>query len=250
MRDIGKNIKSLREEKGLTQDELAEKLFVTRQTVSNYETGRSRPDVEMIVKIAEVLGTDANTVIYGPEPQQLQWEKRKLAVGLALSLVLAVLWFWLKPVFQAHKQSTYDTVPLVLLHILDFSALLMTLGWTAMQGSHVYLGAKKPKEEKARWLRRGTLMILGLWFVLVAPMLVDMVRLDLTRWLWVTAENFTSYSSADFVLTEPLRSIVWNPVSSALLWGNLNLWGLFPFIGAGLWLGGFPRQKTEENRPE
>jgi len=43
------------------------------------------------------------------------------------------------------------------------------------------------------------------------------------------------------VLPEPLRSIVWNPVSSALLWGNLNLWGLFPFIGAGLWLGGFPK---------
>ena len=184
MRDIGKNIKSLREEKNLTQDELAEKLFVTRQTVSNYETGRSRPDVEMIVKIAEVLGTDANRVIYGAEPEQMQWEKRKLAVGLALSLVLAVLWFWLKPIFQAHKQTTYDTVPLVLLHILDFSALLMTLGWTAMQGSHVYLGTKKPKEEQVRWLRRGTLMILGLWFALMLPMLVDMVRLDVTRWLW------------------------------------------------------------------
>lgn len=41
MRDIGKNIKYLREEKHLTQDQLAERLFVTRQTVSNYETGDS-----------------------------------------------------------------------------------------------------------------------------------------------------------------------------------------------------------------
>lgn len=41
MRDIGKNIKALRERKCLTQDQLAEKLFVTRQTVSNYETGDS-----------------------------------------------------------------------------------------------------------------------------------------------------------------------------------------------------------------
>jgi len=38
MRDIGKNIKLLREERNMTQDELAERLFVTRQTVSNYET--------------------------------------------------------------------------------------------------------------------------------------------------------------------------------------------------------------------
>ena len=62
MRDIGKNIKAFREWKCLTQDQLAEKLFVTRQTVSNYETGRSRPDIEMLTKIADVLDVDANTV--------------------------------------------------------------------------------------------------------------------------------------------------------------------------------------------
>lgn len=45
MRDIGKNIRTLREKKGMTQEELAQALFVTRQTVSNYETGRSRPDI-------------------------------------------------------------------------------------------------------------------------------------------------------------------------------------------------------------
>ena len=42
MRDIGKNIRDLRIEKNLTQDQLAEKLFVTRQTVSNYENGVSQ----------------------------------------------------------------------------------------------------------------------------------------------------------------------------------------------------------------
>ena len=63
MRDIGKNIKHLREVNKLSQEQLAEKLFVTRQTISNYETSRSRPDVEMLQKIAEVLDTDVNTVI-------------------------------------------------------------------------------------------------------------------------------------------------------------------------------------------
>ena len=42
MRDIGKNMRSARIRKKMTQDELAEKLFVTRQTVSNYETGVSQ----------------------------------------------------------------------------------------------------------------------------------------------------------------------------------------------------------------
>ena len=52
MRDIGKNLKQLREQKGLKQEQLAELLFVTRQTVSNYENGRSRPDIETLMKIA------------------------------------------------------------------------------------------------------------------------------------------------------------------------------------------------------
>ena len=66
MRDIGKNIRDLRQQSRLTQDELAERLFVTRQTISNYENGRTRPDVDQILRLAEVFGTDANAVLYGP----------------------------------------------------------------------------------------------------------------------------------------------------------------------------------------
>lgn len=42
MANVGKNIRNLRTQKKLTQDELAEKLFVSRQTVSNYENGVSQ----------------------------------------------------------------------------------------------------------------------------------------------------------------------------------------------------------------
>ena len=55
MRDIGKNIRDLRKRQNMTQDELAARLFVTRQTVSNYENGRTRPDVEQILRLAEIF---------------------------------------------------------------------------------------------------------------------------------------------------------------------------------------------------
>ena len=42
MREIGKNIKDIRESKQMTQEDLAAKLFVSRQTISNYETGVSQ----------------------------------------------------------------------------------------------------------------------------------------------------------------------------------------------------------------
>lgn len=51
------NIKRLRKEKGFSQEELAEKLNVVRQTVSKWENGLSVPDTEMLINIANVLDT-------------------------------------------------------------------------------------------------------------------------------------------------------------------------------------------------
>ena len=53
MRDIGKNIRDLRERAKLTQDALAEQLCTTRQTISNYERGKTRPDVDTAIKLIE-----------------------------------------------------------------------------------------------------------------------------------------------------------------------------------------------------
>ena len=47
---IGNNIKRLREINNMSQDELADKLFCTRQTISNYERGISEPDIDTIKK--------------------------------------------------------------------------------------------------------------------------------------------------------------------------------------------------------
>lgn len=94
MRDIGKNIKALREKKGMTQEALAEALFVTRQTVSNYENGRSRPDLDMLVKIADVLDADVNQVLYGlPADQDRRRTVIRLGVGCLILLVLEVVLF-------------------------------------------------------------------------------------------------------------------------------------------------------------
>lgn len=63
MTQLGNSIKTLRKQSHMTQDDLAAKLNVTRQTVSNYENGRSEPDIEMLVHIAEVFKTDVNSLV-------------------------------------------------------------------------------------------------------------------------------------------------------------------------------------------
>lgn len=63
--NIGKSIKKIREEKNITQEALAEKLNVTRQAVSNWETGKTQPDIDTIIKISEVLEVSVEEIIYG-----------------------------------------------------------------------------------------------------------------------------------------------------------------------------------------
>ena len=60
---LSDNIKNLRKAKGLSQDELAAKLNVVRQTVSKWENGLSVPDSEMLIKIAEELDTSVSLLL-------------------------------------------------------------------------------------------------------------------------------------------------------------------------------------------
>lgn len=55
-KEIGKKIKILRKVRGLTQEQLAEKLEVGRATISNYEIGRRMPHLKELERLANVLG--------------------------------------------------------------------------------------------------------------------------------------------------------------------------------------------------
>lgn len=62
---VEKNIKNFREQKGISQSELAEILNVTRQAVSNWETGKTQPDIDTLHKIADILEVSIDELIYG-----------------------------------------------------------------------------------------------------------------------------------------------------------------------------------------
>ncbi len=65
MNAVGRNLKKFRFEKGLTQDELARRINVSRQTVSSWETGRNEPDIESLQLLAGVLDVTVEELIYG-----------------------------------------------------------------------------------------------------------------------------------------------------------------------------------------
>lgn len=63
---LAENIKAIRKQRGMTQEELAARLNVVRQTVSKWEKGLSVPDADLLKRIAEILETDVSTLLGAP----------------------------------------------------------------------------------------------------------------------------------------------------------------------------------------
>lgn len=63
--EFSDQIKNLRQKKGLTQDQFAQKLHVTRQAISNWENNRNLPDLAMLIEISQVFDISLDELILG-----------------------------------------------------------------------------------------------------------------------------------------------------------------------------------------
>lgn len=61
---FGENLRKLREEKGLSQKQLGNKMFVSPSAIARWESGSRLPDAVMILRLARCLGVDANTLLH------------------------------------------------------------------------------------------------------------------------------------------------------------------------------------------
>ena len=173
MRDIGKNIRAARMRQGITQDTLAEKLFVTRQTVSNYETGRSRPDVEILMQIAEVLGVEMNALLYGvPVTPEKKREKRRVILLFCVLAILGIVILLLRPRLLYLARTYYFMLPWMWIRTFLLPTMCGILGWGALQAACVFLGAKLPRFKGKKVLHIVLVSFLGACIVLLLPWIV------------------------------------------------------------------------------
>lgn len=96
MKQIGKNIKHHRRSQGMTQDQLAEKLNVTRQAISNWETGKTQPGIDMLTALAEQFGISVEELIYGKTRQAVFSPDNQVGAGVIFgALFLLFMTFFL-----------------------------------------------------------------------------------------------------------------------------------------------------------
>lgn len=97
MRSIGETIASLRKEKGMIQNELAEKMNVTDKAVSKWERDLSCPDVNTISKLADILEVSIEELLKAKKKDNLEMKTKDLmnlifkAVALAMGIAVVTL---------------------------------------------------------------------------------------------------------------------------------------------------------------
>ena len=116
---LGENIKTLRKNKGLTQEELAIRLKVVRQTVSKWEKGYSVTDAETLQKIADILEVDIKQLLGA----DIETEKTNNEVAEQLSRINEQL-----AIKNRRSRRIWKTIGIILLTILVLYILLAIAG--------------------------------------------------------------------------------------------------------------------------
>ena len=242
MANIGKQIRLLRIQKQLTQDELADKLFVSRQTVSNYETGKSNPDIDMLLRIAKALDCDVNVLIFGPADRRL--EKRKLW-KLALAAVCTFALFWLYTGLLSWSgtlaSKTFDLRPSFLIRLLLRPAVFVCLGVLVMQLAQTFFKARPLAGRKATVIFYTGLFLLLFYFLNVTPFCLN---------LYCT-EASLAFGDRLLLWSNHFCGVVVSPALFPILAGipfpffPTVILAVFFFCGAALWNG--PEKKPKKS---
>ena len=125
---LNENIKALRKTKGLTQDELAIRLNVVRQTVSKWEKGLSVPDAEMLQRIAEVFEVNVSQLLGATINQNENID----VIAEQLSRINEQL-----VVKNNRSRKIWKTIGIILAIIIAGQLLLVALGITAYKSYEV-----------------------------------------------------------------------------------------------------------------
>lgn len=89
--NIADRIQCLRKNKGLSQEELADKVGVSRQAVSKWESEQSTPDIEKIIIMSELFEVTTDYILKGIEPVSMTNKKTMYSLYLGFALIFATI---------------------------------------------------------------------------------------------------------------------------------------------------------------
>ena len=126
--DLGKKITAMRNEKNLSQEQLAEKLNVTRQTISNWENGKFYPDIDSLVNLSKffnvsldvLLSYDDKVLDYLKDSTDIVKSNKNILYAVLLNILLIIAFVIVGIIFN---ESTSIIIIIFTVSIISFSFL-------------------------------------------------------------------------------------------------------------------------------
>lgn len=126
---IGEKIYSLRKSKNMSQEDLANVLNVSRQTVSKWETGESNPDIEKIVPLCDFFDISTDELLKGSnsylEREIVLEKKRNKALTMSLCIVIFVVMMIIMMIFDEIGVSDSLMATIILIGLGSISIILV-----------------------------------------------------------------------------------------------------------------------------
>ncbi|MBE6936484.1 MAG: helix-turn-helix transcriptional regulator [Ruminococcaceae bacterium] len=189
MANIARNLRKCREDAGLSQQALAERVIVTRQSISNWERGVSQPDLDMLASIASALQVDVTELLYGKRPPDEFLLSRPMRVRTALllgipGLILLLLAVFYVPWLREQVKITYRVDPYYLARGLIYPFLFGTLSAAFAAMLAIFSDFRIRSIRLRRWLLWcGGVLFAGMFFIALPARFLPTTFL----WDWMPA---------------------------------------------------------------
>lgn len=121
--ELGNQIKMLRKEKSLSQDRLAEMIYVSRQTISNWENDKSYPDIHSLVLLSQVLEVSVDQLIKGDikmMQEQINQEDIVKFKHIGYAYTLALIAVIITPIPLVYFLSTSGVIIWIVIYGIAF----------------------------------------------------------------------------------------------------------------------------------
>jgi len=149
--NLGERLFELRKAKNLTQDDMAEKLNVTRQTVSKWETNQSTPDFDKIMPLCELFEIGVEELLTGKKEEQREEKKKEKVLTRqevkerSAKIVSGSVFIYIAAVaFVAIAVGVQHTNP-----IIASAVFLLLIGWATARIIRNYMSIPKFEKTKA-----------------------------------------------------------------------------------------------------
>ncbi len=193
--NLGENLQNIRKQKNLSQEELADKLNVSRQSVSKWESGSSYPEIEKIITICEIFQCSMDELVKGEITTSI-----------------------------ANEKHEYDRFIAKFSKGIAFGVFLVLFGVTLML---MVMSCAPNSESSDRYVIIGAIVLL-LFVVVAVPIFIILgIRMDEIQKKYKNISNF--YSETEKVAYNHKFSIVIATTVSIILIGVITLLSLYGF---------------------